>query len=164
MSRLQKIVNSWGNFSSALPLGSSASSSLSGVRDEASNGRTWRRVQAQETIAPNAHGAEAPQKGLFGACTRFVFRVRIYLGGKDYSGVVDAGATIYIVAKKILSQEGLKNTMLTAAIGMRDGHVVHSCADCDVEVPMGSRSIPHRFFVMDTAAFDFVQGTVGTAI
>ena len=53
----------------------------------------------------------------------------------------------------------LKNTMTTAAIRMGDGHVVHSCGDCEVEVPMGSRTIAHRFYVMDTAAFNFVLGT-----
>ena len=31
--------------------------------------------------------------------------------------------------------------------------------DCEVKVPMGSRSIVHRFYVMDTEAFDFVLGT-----
>ena len=31
--------------------------------------------------------------------------------------------------------------MPTAAIQMGDGHVVHSCGDCEVEVPMGSRTI-----------------------
>ena len=49
--------------------------------------------------------------------------------------------------------------MPTACIRMGDGHVVHSCGDCEVDVPMGSRSIDHRFYVMDTEAFDFVLGT-----
>ena len=49
--------------------------------------------------------------------------------------------------------------MTTAAIRMGDGHVVHSCGDCEVEVPMGSRTIARRFYVMDTEAFDFVLGT-----
>ena len=49
--------------------------------------------------------------------------------------------------------------MPTAAIRMGDGHVVHSCRDCEVDVPMGSRSIAHRFYVMDTEAFKFVLGT-----
>ena len=49
--------------------------------------------------------------------------------------------------------------MTTAAIRMGDGHVVHSCEDCEVEVPMGSRTIAHRFSVMDTEDFDFVLGT-----
>ena len=31
--------------------------------------------------------------------------------------------------------------MTAAAIRMGDGHVVHSCGDCEVEVPMGSRTI-----------------------
>ena len=49
--------------------------------------------------------------------------------------------------------------MPTAAIRMGDGHVVHSFGDLEVEVPIGSRSIAHRFYVMDTEAFNFVLGT-----
>ena len=88
-----------------------------------------------------------------------MFWVRIRLGGREYLGVLDTGATISIVAKKILPCGSLKNTMTTAAIRMGDRHVVHSCGDCEVEVPMGSRTIAHRFYVMDTEAFDFVLGT-----
>ena len=88
-----------------------------------------------------------------------MFWVRIRLGGREYLGVLDTGATISIVAKKILPCGSLKNTLTTAAIQMGDGHVVHSCGDCEVEVPMGSRTIAHRFRVMDTEAFDFVLGT-----
>ena len=88
-----------------------------------------------------------------------MFWVRIRLGAREYLGVLDTGATISIVAKKILPCGSLKNTMTTAAIRMGDGHVVHSCGDCEVEVPMGSRTIAHRFYVMDTEAFDFVLGT-----
>ena len=88
-----------------------------------------------------------------------MFWVRIRLGGREYLGPLDTGATISIVAKKILPCGSLKNTMTTAAIRMGDGHVVHSCGDCEVEVPMGSQTIPHRFYVMDTQAFDFVLGT-----
>ena len=35
---------------------------------------------------------------------------------------------------------------------------MHSSEDPDVDVPMGSRSIAHRFYVMDTEALDFVLG------
>ena len=49
--------------------------------------------------------------------------------------------------------------MPSAAIRMGDGHVVHSCGNCEVDVPMGSRSIAHRFYGMDTEAFHFVLGT-----
>ena len=88
-----------------------------------------------------------------------MFWVRIQLGGRKYLGVMDTGATISIVAKKILPCGGLKNTLTTAAIRMGDGRVVHSCGDCEVEVPMGSQTIAHRFYVMDTEAFDFVLWT-----
>ena len=88
-----------------------------------------------------------------------MFWVRIRLGRREYLGVLDTGATISIVAKKILPRGDLKNIMPTAPIRMGDGHVVHNCGTCEVEVPMGSRSIAHRFNVMDTEAFDFVMGT-----
>ena len=88
-----------------------------------------------------------------------MFWVRIRIRGGEYLGVLDTGPTISIVAKKALPCGSLKNTMTTAAIRMGDGHVVHSCGDCEVEVPMGSRTIAHRFYVMDTEAFDFVLGT-----
>ena len=88
-----------------------------------------------------------------------MFWVRIRLGGREYLGVLDTGATISIVAQKSLPSGDLKNIMPTAAICIGDGHVVHRCGDCEVEVPMGSRSIAHRFYVMDTEALDFVLGT-----
>ena len=88
-----------------------------------------------------------------------MFWVRIRLGGREYLGVLDTGATISIVAKKTLPFGDLQNILPTAAIRIRDGHVVHSCGDCEVEVPMGSRSIAHRFYPMDTEAFHFVLGT-----
>ena len=61
-----------------------------------------------------------------------MFWVRIRLGGLEYLGVLDTGATISIVAKKMLPFGDLKNILPTAAIRMRDGHVVHSCGDCEV--------------------------------
>ena len=88
-----------------------------------------------------------------------MFWVRIRLGEHEYLGVLDTGATISIVAKNILPCGSPTHTLPTAAIRMGDGHVVHSCGDCKVEVPMGSRTIAHRFYVMDTEAFDFVLGT-----
>ena len=88
-----------------------------------------------------------------------MFWVRIRIGGREYLGVLDTGPTISIVAKKILPCGSLKNIMTTAAIRMGDGHVVHSRGDCEVEVPMGSRTTAHRFYMMDIEAFDFVLGT-----
>ena len=40
-----------------------------------------------------------------------MFWVRIRLGGREYLGVLDTGATISIVAKKILPCGNLKNTI-----------------------------------------------------
>ena len=88
-----------------------------------------------------------------------MFWVRICLGVREYLGVLDTGATISIVAKKTLPCGDLKNILPTAAICMGDGHVVHSCGDCEVEVPMGSRRSAHWLYVMDNEAFDFVPGT-----
>ena len=94
-----------------------------------------------------------------GGSTDLVFRVRIGLEGPEYLRVLDNGATISILPKKTLPRGDLKNVMPTAAIRMGEGHVVHSCGDCEVPVPMGSRSVAHRFYVTDTEAFNFVLGT-----
>ena len=99
------------------------------------------------------------RQGRSGGPTDLVFWVSIRLGGHEYLGVLDTGAAISIVAKKILHCGDLKNSLPTAAIRMGDGHVVHSCRDCEVEMPIGSRSIAHRLYVMDTKAFNFVLGT-----
>ena len=88
-----------------------------------------------------------------------MFWVRIRLGGCEYLGVLDTGATISIEAKTILPCGDLNNILPTAAIPMGDRHEVHSCGDCKVKVRMGSRSIAHQVYVMDTEAFDFVLGT-----
>ena len=45
-----------------------------------------------------------------------VFWVRIRLEGREYLGVLNTGATISIVAKKILPCGSLKNNLTTAAI------------------------------------------------
>ena len=96
--------------------------------------------------------------GRSGGPTDPVLWVRVRLGGREYLGVLDTGATISIVAKKTLPHGDLRIIMPTAAIHMGNGHVVHSCGDCGADVLMGSRSIAHRFYVMDTEAFDFVMG------
>ena len=81
-----------------------------------------------------------------------MFRVRIRIGGQEYVGVLDTGAIISSPCGDP------KNMMPTAAIRMGDGHVVQSCGDCEVDMPMGSTSIAHRLYIMDTEAFDFVLG------
>ena len=45
-----------------------------------------------------------------------MFWVRIRLGGREYLEVLDTGATISIVAKKVIPCGSLKNTMTTAAM------------------------------------------------
>ena len=88
-----------------------------------------------------------------------MFWERMRLAGREYLGVVDTVATISILAKKILPCADLKNILPTGATRMGDGHVVHSCGDCEVEMPMRSGSIAHRFYVIDIEAFDFILGT-----
>ena len=91
-----------------------------------------------------------------GGTTDLLFWVPMRPGGREYLGVLDTGATISIVAKKKLPRGDLKYIMPIAAIPIGDGDVVHSCGNFEVEVPIRSRSIAHRFYVMDTEAFDFV--------
>ena len=88
-----------------------------------------------------------------------MFWVPFCLGSREYLATLDTGATTSLVAKKGLPCGVLKNIMPTVAIHMGDGHVVHRCGDCEVDVPMASRSNAHRNYVIDTKAFDFVSGT-----
>ena len=74
-----------------------------------------------------------------------MFWVRIRLGIREYLGILDTGATVSIVAKKMLPRGDLKKVIPTAAIRMGDGHVVHSCGGCEVHVPMGSGALPIGF-------------------
>ena len=80
------------------------------------------------------------------------------LGGQEYLGALDTGATTSILAKKGFLRGDLKNIMPTGATRIGDGHVVHSCGDCEVDVPTGFGSIVHPFYVRDTKAFHFLPG------
>ena len=88
-----------------------------------------------------------------------MFLVRIRLGEREYHGALETGAIISILTKNILPRGDPKNTMPAAAIRMGDGHVVHSCGDCEDDLPMGSRSVANKFYVMDAKAFDLTLGT-----
>ena len=88
-----------------------------------------------------------------------MYWVRIRLGGREYPGVLDTWAIISIVARKPLPLGDLKNITPTAGICLGHGQLVHSCGDCEVEVNMGCRSIAHRFYGMDTEAFNSALGT-----
>ena len=60
------------------------------------------------------------------------------------------------MAKETLPRGELENITPTAAIRMGDGHGVHSCGDCEVNVPMQFRGIGHWLYAMGTEAFDVV--------
>ena len=55
-------------------------------------------------------------QGRSGGALDLVFWVRFRLGRREYLGVLDIGATLSIVAKKVLPRGSLTNTMPTAAI------------------------------------------------
>ena len=86
----------------------------------------------------------------------FEFVLRIGAPSKDPARFVDLGFGILRNKRHRSTREFPINKPQHR---MGDGHVVHSCGDCEVKVPMGSRSIAHRFYMMGTEAFDFVLGT-----
>ena len=63
------------------------------------------------------------RQGRSGGTQDLVFWVRIGLGGLEYLGVLDTGATISIADKIFLPCGSLQNIMTSAAIRMGDGHV-----------------------------------------
>ena len=88
-----------------------------------------------------------------------MFWVRIRLGGQEYQWGTGYWAHYIYCGQENFTSGDVKNIMPTAATRMGDGHVVHSCGDCEVNVPIGSSSIAHCVYMMDTEAFDFVLGT-----
>ena len=114
----------------------------------------WRgncRRRGLKGAAPRNSDRDAPGE-LQIWCSRYVS----VLGDVKTPGVLDSRPTISIEAKKKLPRGDRKNITPTAAIRMGDGHVVHTCGDCEIKMPTGSRSIAHRFYVMDTDTLDFV--------
>ena len=72
------------------------------------------------------------------------------------SAVLDTGATLSIVARRLLKT--FKKTK-TVAIRVGDGRTMRSLGGVDVSICLGDESVTQHCRVLDTDAFDMVIGT-----
>ena len=87
-----------------------------------------------------------------------VFWITVKIGDKVYKAVLDTGATLSIVARRLLKQPKIRKTK-TVAIRVGDGRTIHSLGGVDVTVCLGDEEVTQHCKVLDTDAFDIVIGT-----
>ena len=75
-----------------------------------------------------------------------------------YKAVSGTGATVSIVARRLLKQARIRKTK-TVAIRVGDGRTIHSLGGVDVTVCLGDEQVTQHCKVLDTDAFDIVIGT-----
>ena len=78
------------------------------------------------------------------------------IGDQVFRAVLDTGATLSIVARRLLKT--FKKTK-TVAIRVGDGCTIHSLGGVDVTICLGDESVTQHCRVLDTDAFDIVIGT-----
>ena len=85
-----------------------------------------------------------------------VFWILIKIGDQVFLAVLDTGATLSIVARRLLKT--FKKTK-TVAIRVGDGRTIHSFGGVDVTICLGEETVTQHCRVLDTDAFDIVIGT-----
>ena len=80
------------------------------------------------------------------------------IGDQVYKAVLDTGATLSIVARRLLKQAKIRKTK-TVAIRVGNGRTVHSLGGVDVTVCLGHEQVTQHCKVLDSDAFDIVIGT-----
>ena len=78
------------------------------------------------------------------------------IGDQVFRAVLDTGATLFIVARRLLKT--FKKTK-TVAIRVGDGRTIHSLGGVDVTICLGDETVTQHCRVLDTDAFDIVIGT-----
>ena len=78
------------------------------------------------------------------------------IGDQVFRAVLDTGATLSIVARRLLRT--FKKTK-TVAIRVGDGRTIHSLGGVDVTICLGDETVTQHCRVLDTDAFDIVIGT-----
>ena len=78
------------------------------------------------------------------------------IGDQVFRAVLDTGATLSILARRLLKT--FKKTK-TVAIRVGDGCTIHSLGGVDVTICLGDETVTQHCRVLDTDAFDIVIGT-----
>ena len=77
------------------------------------------------------------------------------IGDQVFRAVLDTGATLSIVARRLLKT--FKKTK-TVAIRVGDGRTIRSLGGVDVTISLGDETVTQHCRVLDTDAFDIVIG------
>ena len=80
------------------------------------------------------------------------------IGDQVYKTVLDTGATLSIVGRRLLKQAKIRKTK-TVAIRVGDGLTIHSLGGVDATVCLGDEQVTQQCKVLDTDALDIVVGT-----
>ena len=78
------------------------------------------------------------------------------IGDQFFQAVLDTGATLSIVARRLLKT--FKKTK-TVAIRAADGRRIHFFGGVNVSICLGDGTVTQHYRVLDTDAFDIVIGT-----
>ena len=78
------------------------------------------------------------------------------IGDQVFRAVLDTGATLSIVARRLLKT--FRKTK-TVAIRVGVGRTIHSLGGVDVTIWLGDETVTQHCRVLDTDAFDIVIGT-----
>ena len=78
------------------------------------------------------------------------------IGDQVFRAVLDTGATLSIVARRL--PKTYRKTK-TVAIRVGDGRTIHSLGGVDVTICVGDETVTQHCRVLDTDAFDIVIGT-----
>ena len=78
------------------------------------------------------------------------------IGDQVFRAVLDTGATLSIVARRLLKTFKKSKTV---AIRVGDGRTIHSLGGVDVTICLGDETVTQHCRVLDTDAFDIVTGT-----
>ena len=82
--------------------------------------------------------------------------ILVKIGDQVFRAVLDTGATLSIVARRLLKT--FKKTK-TVAIRVGDGRTIQSLGGVDVSICLGDETVTQHCRVLDTDAFDIVIGT-----
>ena len=84
------------------------------------------------------------------------FCILMKIGDQAFGAVLDTGATLSIVARRLLKT--FKKTM-TVAIRVHDGRTIHFLGDVDVSICLGDELLMQHCRVLDTDPLNIVIGT-----
>ena len=87
-----------------------------------------------------------------------VFWITVEIGDELYKVVLDTGATLSIVARRLLKQAKIRKTK-AVAIRVGDGRTIRSVGRVDVTVCLDDGQVTQHCKVLDTDGFDIVIGT-----